>query len=436
MYPALSERVHYIQTYDANNTPFNSSGECYSIPVPQNLLKNVVGLMLFLTDNTVYDSSLNYDESDSRIQEIYRIIGEIEACMNCDDVIACMTSSVEYGVVARQSLNSMKAQWQAENDYAFGLYDGTPQSIVPSLTNLTMSTTNQDSVNRLCQAVRFFVDEYRAKKRAEIEYALYGAMALAGIALALTAATFGVFTLIGSIVIGANVIAGVALTEALAAINDDVQYETVICEIVNAAHEDTLSFGNFELWLNAANSTIFGQLLANDCAADFGSFYGFCQWFEYMKNASIASWTEDCNCVDLTIQTEFDFSTGNQNGFVILGGSMQSDGIRPAWNYFNNNQWGCRVEYTFPQVINVDSVYLRLKAQAAGGVGSGWNFVMYNEANAVITSYSTNNVANLFQQSWNYAGSVANVKKIRVEFRHRGDPDTEGKLQIVNIGVV
>lgn len=329
MYPPLSDRVNYIGAYDSNETPFDTQGDILSLCVPARLMVNVVGLLLTLTRYDIYDQSINYDERDERIQYVYQMIADIGLCMDCQQVNNCLSSSTEYANVASTTLNIWKDDWSAGNAGLLAGYDGTPQSI-STLAPDNASENSQLSVNRLCWAVRAFLTEYREKKLVEVRYALYATMALSGIALALTAATFGVFTLIGGIVVGSTVSAGIALSEALTALEDDAQFEALVCAMVQAAHLDTVTVANFDLWVQSlATVNIFGQLVDNDLDGSFDAYMSFVQWLAYAQQAVSEDFAEDCNCVDVVTVyatvTRGTVVSQDGNTFVVNPSTKQGD---------------------------------------------------------------------------------------------------------------
>lgn len=270
------------------------------------------------------------DEQNDIVSDMEREL--MESVDVCSLVNGCLSTSTEYANVASTTLNIWREEWNAGNASLLAGYDGTPQSI-STLCPDDASENNQLSINRLCWAVRAFLTEYREKKLVEVRYALYATMALSGIALALTAATFGVFTLIGGIVVGSTVAAGVALSEALTALEDDAQFDDLVCAMVQAAHLEAVTVANFDLWIQSlAAENIFGQLVDNDLDGSFDAYMSFVQWLAYAQQGTSEDFTEDCDCVApvtiLGTVTRGTVVSQDGNTFVVNPSAVQGDGYR------------------------------------------------------------------------------------------------------------
>jgi len=141
-----------------------------------------------------------------------------------------------------------------------------------------------------------------------------------------------------------------------------------------------------------------------------------------------------CDCFPEDYQ--WNFTEGMDTWTILLGSYTAGVGVRPAWNAFNNNQYGLRVELILDTPINLDSVYVRLDQQVTGGVGSGWRLYLYDSTDTQITFISNLNLANVYERTFDSgAGSWSDCKRVRIECIHRGNPDT-GLLQIVNFVVL
>lgn len=307
--------------------------------------------------------------------------------MTCEDVENCLETSGTIAGINTNLSNSDYLQKSIGNQSRADKYTGTNQSIYPTAPN-SASQNNQDSIDRLCYAVDFFVREYVEAKKSVLNLAIFGSYLNVGLTALLSTSLGGLGFIVGGSAITAEVFSIALLQEALDALSDETAVDDVICCILDYLNLKKLSETTFNNALDnnchtgGSNADIVRQLLV----ADRKNITGYLYFVECVGRLATLTGIVDCGC--LTVAT---CSGVTQNYYptaptyytipssaIVAGGNVTISTGNFGYNTYSMLQ-GSYLEIEIPNPECINRIVYTSREGASGSGNASWNFSINGE---------------------------------------------------------
>lgn len=230
---------------------------------------------------------------------------QIDECgggsMTCEDIEDCLGTSDIISNLYNNTISNEMVSINQGNLSRYDRYDGSPDSISSNLIQYPHQNT-QDSIDKFCYSIGFFVDEYKERKIQQLDLAIFGVYSSIAITALFSSALGGLGFIVGGSAITAEVLALGTLEYVKSCYEDDSAINEIKCCIEDYLSGKELSFDNFEDALNqdcytdGSNSDIVWQLLKNDR----NNIDGYLYWLELLgRMQNVAEIIDDCDCVSV-----------------------------------------------------------------------------------------------------------------------------------------
>lgn len=313
---------------------------------------------------------------DAKVASIADGLMNPQNIMNCNDIMDCVDTSNTIGQIAINNRANRNASIIQVNKFYNSIYNGTPTSINSSVP-VIWCDGQQTTVNKMCYAVRFFVEEYRltaldsARARLTYTYIAIGVTALA------TAFAGIIGYIIGGSIIGVIASYTIPQTEAFITALENVNIDEIVCDIVNYLNLKTVNQTTFTASLTGITVTGNADILADALTTDNATLAGYLRFLDILgttiSTGSIL--TDPCACAPLGWTKTFNFLVGTE-GLTFENGTYVSGSGIQLQNVGNSNFYIIlRIPFTF--ATNVSNATVT------------YNWVTVRQ-NAGITHYSRN----------------------------------------------
>lgn len=367
-------------------TPLDTSGE-YTIMLTSAAWKaHITGVVMRLTELSAWVGSDN--DVQNAIDNIHLWLSQEGNMVFCEHVMDCVDASATILNINNSIIDVNTSTSNANyidkgkgNLTRTDKYTGYPISIHPNAP-LAMNTNTQDSIDRLCYAIDFFVREYAESKKAVLNLAIFGSYLNVGLTALLASSLGGLGFIVGGSAITAEVFAIALLQEALDALSDDTAITDVICCIQEYLNLRPLNLTTFTLGLDdnchvaLTHADIARQLLAEDR----GNTDGYLYFIECLARLQSISGIVDCLCVTpitCTGITQVTYPVAPTYYTIPSSEILMSSGVTITTVNFGYNTYsmtqGQYLDIYLPDNQCINKVYYTSREGASGSGSVTWN---------------------------------------------------------------
>lgn len=273
------------------------------------------------------------------------LMNPMSTTIDCNDVMNCVDTSATLTQVLANNRASRNVTIVQANRYYNTAYNGTTASINTSVPALYCAVTPA-TVNPLCYAVRFFVEEYRlgaidsARTRLNLTYVAIGVTALA--------TAFGGIAgyIIGGSIIGVIASYTVPQLETFITALSSAVIDEIVCDIVKLLNGRTTTLANFQSALSGVSVTGNADVLADALVVDNSNLTGYLRFLDIL-GTTISTGSllgSACACITGTTRT-VPATASPHNGANILSINILN-GQRLTWGYSSGTWTANNSTYT------------------------------------------------------------------------------------------